>query len=224
MHTKDSCLVNALGTKGCVVQMATFKRPLLKERVREPLIFTTKWQGGAQVSEWAPDTRKHIIASGTPGRVGEIVDLVNKGGPAAFRKTPWSPPHDLEFYIKKMISEEDQEAYAAKCKAWHEAHPPKEYKKPPPLPEYNRELIAKFWQGKTSMPPLEDRVKVFRAAGLPEERIKKHINWDKKMKETVDERQRAIDAVFGKYSASKTSKSKTKVVEKVIKPVKKKMN
>jgi hypothetical protein len=122
-----------------------------------------------------------------------------------------------------MIPEKEQEAYLAKCKEWHEAHPPKEVKPPPPPPpEYNREMIIKFWQGKTNMPPLEERVKVFRAAGMPEYLIEKHEKWEAKMVETSEKRQKQIDSIFGKYNKTKT-KAATKTKPKVLKPVKKKM-
>jgi len=221
MLTKDSCNVSALETQTIGVKMATFKRPLLKLRVREPLLFTTRWQGGAQVSEWLPDTHKRVIPSGTPGRVGEIVDLINKGPPAAFRKTPWSPPYDYDFYARQKIAEKDREEYISRCANWFRDHPPKVFKSKPKPEPYDVEMVAKFWQGKTAMPPLEDRVKIYRAAGISEERIQKHIDWDAKMAETADARQKAVDDVFGKYAGSKAKTVKPKA--KVIKPVKKKM-
>jgi hypothetical protein len=221
MHTKDSCIVNALETQTIEVKMASFKRPLLKLRSSEPLVFVTRWQGGAKVSEWVPDTRKHIIPSGTPGVVGEIVDLMNKGPPPAWRKTPWSPPYDYDFYARKMIHEKDQEAYIAKCEEWIKDHPPKVYNEKPKPPPYDYEMVAKFFQGKTTTPPLEDRVEVFRAAGIPEKRIQKHIEWAAKMAETVEARQKSVDDIFGRYAGAKTKVVKAK--PKVIKPVKKKM-
>jgi len=238
MHTKSfvslgsrlklSCLVVAWIQRGLrksdLYSMSIFKRPTIRRTFAPAQVFQTTQVNGAQVSQWVVDTRQALIPNGTPGRVGEVVDAMRKGAGTVNHelRTPWSPPYDLEFYIRKMVSEEDQEAYAAKCKEWHEAHPPREYKKPPPLPEYNHEMIAKFWQGKKNMPPLEDRVKAFRAAGMPEERIQKHIAWDAKMAETSDKRQKLIDDVFGKYTKTKP-KAAPKTKPQVLKPVKKKM-
>ena len=203
--------------------MSVFKRPTIR-RTGPARVFKTQWVNGAQVSQWVEDTRLVIIPNGTPGRVGEIVDIMRKG-PDSVSHTPhtlWTPQYELEFYIRRMIPEKDQEAYAAKCKEWHDAHPPKEIKQPLPRPEYDHELIAKFWQGKKNMPPLEERIKVFRAAGMPEELINKHKKWDAKMEETSEKRQKHIDDIFGKYNKTKT-KAATKTKPKVLKPVKKKM-
>jgi hypothetical protein len=239
MHTKSfvsrgsrlklSCHVIAWVQRGLrksnLYSMSIFKRPTIRRTFAPAQVFQTKQVNGAQVSQWVADDRKAIIPNGTPGRVGEIVDAMRKGAGSINHEihTPWTPPCDFEFYMRKMVPEEEQEAYAAKCKEWHDAHPPKEFKQPPPpLPEYNREMIIKFWQGKKNMPPLEDRIQVFRAAGMPEELIKKHIAWDAKMVETSDKRQKQIEKIFGKYTKTKT-KPATKTKPKVLKPVKKKM-
>lgn len=201
-----------------------FKRPTIR-RTGPAQIFQTQWVNGAQVSQWVTDNSKTIIPNGTPGRVGEIVDTMRKGVASVnfISHSPWSPPYDLEFYMKRMVPEKEQEAYAAKCKEWHDAHPrPEGLKNPPPPREYNREMIAKFWQGKTYMPPLEDRIKVFRDAGMPEDLIEKHKRWDAKMVETSDKRQKQIEKIFGKYTKTKT-KTAAKTKPKVLKPVKKKM-
>jgi hypothetical protein len=204
--------------------MSVFIRPTLR-KTGPAQVFQTKWVNGAQISQWVEDDRKAIIPNGTPGRVGEIVDIMRKGPDLInhVSNTPWSPPSDPEFYANKMVPEKDREAYLAKCKEWYDAHPPKKIiQPPPPLPEYNREMIIKFWQGKIHMPPLEERIKVFRAAGMPDKLIEKHKKWDQKMIDTSDERQKKIDNLFGKYAKTKT-KTASKLKPKVLKPVKKKM-
>lgn len=72
------------------------------------------------------------------------------------------------------------------------------------------------------MPPIAEREKAWRLAGYTEVKIRKALAYAKRLEETVDARQEALDLIFAKFpSASKpTPKPKAK---KVIKVVKKKM-
>ena len=164
------------------------------------------------------------IPYGTPGRVGELADLVNKGTrDIKYCKQEWSPPYEYEFYARLKIPENEREAYLKRCEEWFATNPPKAIKSTPPV-EYNHEMIAKFWKGKTSMPSIEDRLAVLHSAGIPDILIEKHEKWDQKMEETSEKRQKQIDDIFGKYNKTKTKAvSKTPKMTKTIKPVKKKI-
>jgi hypothetical protein len=204
--------------------MATFKRPTIRPpySARIQNVFATHWLNGAQVSQWVPDQSLVIVPSGTPGRAGEIMDIMNRGVSSAnFVKSVWSPPYDYEFYARRMIPESERESYINRCKDWGTQKTYKKYEIE--MPKYAYEETAKFWQQKISIPPIEDRISVFRAAGMPEEMIIKHEKWDKMMDDTSEKRQKELDKLFGKYAVNTKTKTKTKIKTKVIKPVKKKI-
>jgi len=201
-----------------------FKRPTIKCGFLAPKQFVTEIRpNGTRSSTWvtaAPVTV--LIPNGTPGRVGEIVDLLYKGIDCVHRpeKTVWTPPMDYEF-VAKHLPKGSQEAYVAKCREWLEAHP-----KPVPVaavqkgPEPDRELIqALFRKYPGAVPPFEERIKVYKAAGHSEEYINKAIARHQKLVETSAERQKALDEIFGKWpSANKaTPKPKGKVIKAVVK-------
>jgi len=199
-----------------------FKRPTIKRGFLAPKQFVTEIRpNGTRASTWVtPVDRPVIIPNGTLGRVGEIVDLLYKGTDQVRRpdKTLWTPPMDYEF-VAKHLPEHSRDAYVAQCLEWLEAHP-----KPVPVeaaqkgPEPDRQLIqALFKKYPGAVPPFEERIKVYKAAGHSEEYINKAIARHKKLAETVDARQKALDDIFGKWpSASKaTPKPKTKVIKAV---------
>ena len=202
-----------------------FKRPTIKRGFLAPKQFVTEIRpNGTRASTWvAPVRPSTIIPNGTPGRVGEIVDLMYKGIDAVHRpdKTPWSPPMDYEFVAKHM-PEASRDAYIAKCREWLEAHP-----KPVPVvavaptgPEPDRELFqALFRKHPGAVPPFEERIKVYKAAGYPEAYINRAIERQRKLVETAAVRQKAIDDIFGKWPSANKSAPKPKA--KVIKAVKK---
>jgi len=72
------------------------------------------------------------------------------------------------------------------------------------------------------VPPVAAREKAWRIAGYSEAKIQKALAYDKKMKETADARQEALDLIFAKFPSANKPTPKTKV-KKVIKVVKKKM-
>jgi len=197
--------------------MTTFIRATLKVRVPEALTFVSTSHNGAVVSEWWAVPVERRIPSGHPSRVGEVADALNKGSGSISRPTTkWTPPLSYKFLATKMAKEQG-EAYIKRCEEWFEAHPasvPKAAKVPV---EYNQDMVAKYFSRLTSVPETKDLLKMWRTAGLPEERLQKMMEWHEKMDATAGERQARIDAIFGPPEEPK----KTKKVAKVIKAVKK---
>ena len=201
-------------------QMATFKRPTLRQVGSVSKVFTTIQQGGASVSAWLPTMGIRKVATGTPGRLGEICTEMHRGDCVKRLQYQWTPQCEYEFYAERALPESERAAYIERCKKWFEEHPPRTPKAPKAPLEYDREMIAEFYSKKSVVPPIEERVAAFRKAGMPEERIAKHVAWQEVMEATSDERQKVIDDIFGVDAPKKT---KTTKVTKVIKPVKKKM-
>jgi hypothetical protein len=145
------------------------------------------------------------------------MDALNRGTGFIVRETTkWTPSIYYKFLATKM-SKEQGEAYIKRCEEWFEAHPtpvPKVVKVPV---EYNEELAAKYFSRLTSVPDTRDLLKMWCAAGLPEERCQKSMEWHEKMDATASERQARIDAIFGPPEEPK----KPRKVAKVIKAVKK---
>jgi hypothetical protein len=129
---------------------------------------------------------------------------------------------DYEFVAKHM-PEGSQEAYVAKCREWFDAHPKRVVVARAPAtsgPEPDRQLFqALLRKYPGAVPPFEERIKVYKAAGYPEAYISKVIERHKKLVDTTAERQKALDDIFGKWpSASKpTPKPKAKGVIKAVK-------
>jgi len=197
--------------------MTTFIRATLKTRVPEARAFITTYHNGAAVSAWGDAPEPGPIPSGCPGRVGEVIDAMNKGAGSISRTTTaWTPPISYKFLASRM-SKEQGDAYIKRCEEWFEAHPapaPKIAKAPV---EYDKEMVAKYFSRLTSVPETKDLLNMWRAAGLSEERLQKMMEWHEKMDATADERQARIDAIFGPPEEPK----KVKKVAKVIKAVKK---
>jgi len=201
-----------------------FKRPTIKRGFLVPKQFVTEIRpNGTRASTWVEAAPNPVIPNGAPGRVGEIVDMMYRGEAFVRRppKTPWTPPMDYEFVAKHM-AEGDQEAYLAKCREWLEAHPKPE-PRPAPIPigpEPDRELFqALLRKYPGAVPPFEERIKVYKAAGYPEAFINKAIKRQKEFVETAAERQKAIDDIFGKWPSANKSvpKPKGKVIKAVVK-------
>ena len=197
-------------------------RPKLKTRPGPKLQFVVEHRAsGATEAKWIPvyDVVP-TIPNGAPGRVGETVDAMRRG-PGATRHptpTPWTPPSDYEFVAKHM-PEAERDAYVAKCKAWYDAHPPPvPPERPPPLKIDNELISALFAKYSGRAPPLEERIKVYRAAGLSESYLEKAIARHEQFLATAAEKQAAIDRIF-----PNVPKKTAKAPPKVIKAVKKKM-
>jgi len=199
-----------------------FIRPALKTRRAPALQFVTQIRSsGAQVSQWIPTSVVTAVPNGAPGRVGEVIDAMYRGQDCIRRpaKTEWTPPIDYEF-VAKYMPDREREAYVAKCKEWFESHPPPPPKTAVPKPDVDQELImALFRKYSGTVPPFEERIKVYAAAGHPEEYIDKVIARRQKLEDTVDERQKVLDGIFGKWPSANKSVPKPK--GKVIKAVKK---
>jgi len=199
-----------------------YKRPTLKRGLAVPRQFVTEIRAnGSRVSEWVPRNDVIAIPNGAPGRVGEVIDAMYRGPDCIRRpaKTEWTPPIDYEF-IAKYMPDREREAYIAKCKEWFESHPPPPPKTAAPKPDVDQDLImALFRKYPGTVPPFEERIKVYAAAGCTEEHIAKVIVRRQKLEETVDERQKVLDSIFGKWPSANKSVPKPK--GKVIKAVKK---
>jgi hypothetical protein len=206
-----------------ISRMEVFRRPSVLKSRRQDLEFVTRTTAnGAFVSSWEVKNTLKTIATGTPGRVGEIVTSMHRPDPPFIPREKKFNPHtrDYEFYARKMFeSEAEQKEYIAKCEQYYADLPVKVV---PVIekPVINFEMIADFWRGKKTMPPIEDRVNLLRAAGYPEERVQRYIRYYEKEKEMSDEYQKRIDKIFGNFTVSKPKQKKE---VKVIKPVKKKM-
>jgi hypothetical protein len=173
---------------------------------------------GTVVGTWVPKAeRSALIPNGTPGRVGEIVDMMRRGEACIERpaKTVWTPPSDYEFIAKYMPDEQSRNNFISKCEQWIADNPTPPPPQPPAKPIIDTELILALYKKYPGVvPPFEERMKVCRAAGYTEEYIAKKTERHRKFIELAEERQKAIDDVFGKWpTANKaTPKPKPKVI------------
>ena len=163
-------------------------------------------------------------ASGVgPNRVRDLIDKMRAGCENTQRPVsrPWAPPTSYEF-IAQFMADEEREAYLARCKEWFDSRitPTTIIKSEPVV--YDTELVAKlFAKYSPGVPPLADRLAVYRAAGYSEEYIEKAAQRAKVMEETVEERTKILDTVFAKWPAANKTDPKPK--GKVIKAVKKRL-
>jgi hypothetical protein len=201
-------------------QVSGWVRPALKSRASVPLKFQTEIRpDGTRVSSWVEGYNSPLIASGTHGRVGEIIDKINLGSDAIQRPPAnWTPTIDYKLVASKLPVER-RAAYIEKSKAWFDAHPSNQAKESKESLKYDFELVASMYS-KGSRPPIGKRVKVYRAAGVPEALIEKAIARDAKMEETAEKRQADLDLFFSRWPSASKPKPK---VKKVIKAVKKRV-
>lgn len=201
-----------------------YVRPHLKTRPGPKLQFVVAHRTtGATEAKWVPVYDVVTpIPNGTPGRVGEVVDMMRRGtdcvkGPV---QTTWIPPLDYLFVAKHIADEQTRLNYISKCEVWFAEHPPPPQPVSVSRPCIDTELImALFKKYEGQVPPFEERIKVYRAAGYPEQYITKAIERNRKLEETADARQKAIDDIFGKWPSA--GKSVPKPKGKMIKAVKK---
>lgn len=153
--------------------------------------------------------------------VGQILDKMRYGScPAAPKPPPWTPPVEAEFIAKHMAN---PEAFLKRCDEWHMQNPAAVHTIREPPSALNLEpIVAVYAKWAPEVPPISERKKAWRLAGYSEAKIQKALAYHKRMEETADARQAALDLIFAKFpSANKpTPKAKAK---KVIKVVKKKM-
>jgi hypothetical protein len=201
-------------------QVSGWIRPKLKPVASVPLLFQTEIRpDGTRVSSWVEGYDIPVIASGTYGRVGEIFDKINLGTGAIRRPgANWTPTIDYEL-VARHLPAEWQAAYLAKSKAWFDAQPPREDRAKTAPVNYDFELVASMYS-KGSRPPIGKRVKVYKAAGVPEALMEKCVAYDMKMEETAEKRQEDLDLFFDRWPSASKPKPK---VKKVIKAVKKRI-
>lgn len=159
------------------------------------------------------------ISPTATGYVANIARTLNSPDIPSRPNTGWTPPCEYK-YIASKLPETEAATLIARCETWHEANPP-----PPrvtnqaaqPILDMTPvlELHAKY----KKRPPIEESIAAWRAAGLSEERLKKHRAWWNKMEATSEERQKALDLIFVKYPSANKPIPK---VKKVIKAVNKK--
>lgn len=200
----------------------SYKRPNPRPLRNVPTQFvSSSLPGGGVVSRWTSGLSKPRIPSGHPSVTGQILDKMRHGScSTAPKPTEWTPPVEYEFIAKHM---DDPEAFIKRCEDWYAQNPapPPRVREPPP--SLNLEpVITVYAKRGFRVPPIAEREKAWRLAGYSEAKIQKALAYHKRMEETADARQEALDLIFAKFpSANKpTPKAKAK---KVIKVVKKKM-
>jgi hypothetical protein len=199
-----------------------YKRPTL--RLHKPTLqFVTHVRAnGSTASAWvAAPLSSRPIPNGTPGRVGEIVDAMRRGADCIQRPAPtlWTPPSDYK-YAASYMPAETREQFIARCEAWFEANPPRAAVEPVAKPVVDSTIIQNLFRKHSGcVPPLDERLRAYKAAGYPDAYLIKVMDRHAKMEETSDERQKALDAIFAKWPSA--SKPVPKPKGKVIKAVKK---
>jgi len=100
-----------------------FKRPIPLRRAPERTQFVSEIsKSGALVSQWLPIYSTEIVASGTPGRVGEILDKMRTGlDPKGLPPPIWKPSIDYKFIAATMPPAE-AEAYITRSEEWFSIH------------------------------------------------------------------------------------------------------
>jgi hypothetical protein len=197
-------------------------RPTVRVRSNGPVSFQTRvGPGGALHSQWVPNSRVTIIASGTPGRVGEVCDAMYKGADHATRpETPWRPPVNYEWYAKKLGLGPE---YVKRCDEWHAAHPVRHREKKAAdsididpiiklLKKYSKKgSPTENGTPQPACPPIDRLMVAWECAGYSKATIELAAARLQFMESQMDVQQQALDAIFGEYpSASKpTPKKKT---------------
>jgi hypothetical protein len=195
-----------------------FKRPTIRRRYESTRFVTETLANGAQVSKWVSVGPRRRIPTGTPGVVGSIVDKMHAGTDTIRHVTGpcWTPPCEYEF-IAERLPVEERAAYIARCEAWFAENPPRESAPRPEVRALDYEAIASvFAKHHSQLPPLEERLTVYRKVGYPEEYIERARARAALMEATSDERQKALDLIFAKWpAASKAAPKKGKVIKAV---------
>ena len=199
-----------------------YKRPNPRPRRNVLTQFASQaLPGGGVASRWVAGVAKSRIPSGHPSVVGQILDKMRMGScPTAPKPTPWTPPVESEFIAKHM---DNPEAFLKRCEEWHtqNASAAPTVSEPPPTVNLDP-IVAVYAKWAPEVPPIDAREKAWRLAGYSEAKIQKALAYHKRMKETADARQEALDLIFAKFPSANKPTPKAKV-KKVIKVVKKKM-
>ena len=195
-----------------------FKRPTIRRRYESTRFVTETLANGAQVSKWVPVVTRRRIPTGTPGVVGSIADKMHAGTDTIRHVVgpKWTPPSEYEF-IAERLPVEERAAYVSRCEAWFAENPPRVAAAKPELRVVDAEAVAKvFAKHHPELPPLEERLAVYRKVGYPEEYISRAKARAALMEATSDERQKALDLIFAKWpAASKPAPKKGKVIKAV---------
>jgi hypothetical protein len=199
-----------------------FKRPIPLRRAPERTQFVSEIsKSGALVSQWLPIYSTEIVASGTPGRVGEILDKMRTGlDPKELPPPIWKPSIDYKFIAATMPPAE-AEAYITRSEEWFAIHTKNCDHQAKVQLDINREpvlaVFKKYWP---HCPPVDEHMEALKEAGYPDSKIEKVARWHKWRVDTDDSRQEALDAIFSKWPAASKPTPKAR---KVIKAVKKKI-
>ena len=195
-----------------------FKRPTIRRRYESTRFVTEALGNGAQVSKWTSVVTRRRIPTGTPGVVGSIADKMHAGTDTIRHVVgpKWTPPSEYEF-IAERLPVEERAAYVARCEAWFAENPPRVLVARPEVAALDYEAVAKvFAKHHPELPPLEERLAVYRKAGYSEEYIERARARAEQAEETSDERQKALDLIFAKWpAASKAAPKKGKVIKAV---------
>ena len=200
----------------------SYKRPNPRPHRNVPTQFVSSaLPGGGVISQWAPGANKPRIPSGHPSVVGQVVDKMRYGSCSTDPKpTPWTPPVEYEFIAKQM---DDPEAFLKRCEEWYAQNATAAPSISEPTPTVNQEpLVAVYAKWEPEVPPIVQREKAWRLAGYSEAKIQKALAYHKRMEETADARQAALDLIFAKFPSANKATPKPKA-KKAIKVVKKKM-
>jgi hypothetical protein len=132
--------------------------------------------------------------------------------------TPWTPPIDYQ-YVARSIQPEMREHFISKCEEWFEANLPRQTADQVEKHVVDDGIVlALFQKYRGQVPPLDERIRVYKAAGYTKEYLLKVMNRHAHLEETSDERQKALDGIFAKWpSANKTLPKKAKVIKAVVK-------
>lgn len=202
--------------------MSQHKRPIPRPLSRVPSQFVSRaLPGGGIASEWKAGVPKPRIPTGHPSVVGQILDKMRQGpNPTGPKKKEWTPPVEYEFVAKHM---QDPENFLQRCKAWYDTHPVQTRVTNTDTSNLDLEPISDVYKKyMPELPPLSEREKAWRVSGYTEAKIQKALAYYKRMDETSEARQEALDLIFAKFPSASKPTPKAKV-KKVIKVVKKKM-
>jgi hypothetical protein len=195
-----------------------FKRPTIRHRYESTRFVTETLANGAQVSKWAPVVTRRRVPTGTPGVVGSIVDKMHAGTDTIRHVVgpKWTPPSEYEF-IAERLPVGEQAAYRARCEAWFTENPPRVSAVRPEVAALDYEAVARvFVKHATQLPPLAERIAVYRKAGYSEEYIERAKARAAMLEATSEERQKALDLIFARWpAASKPTPKKGKVIKAV---------
>ena len=191
----------------------------MRRRYESTRFVTETLANGAQVSKWTPVVTRRSVPTGAPGVVGSIVDKMHAGNDTIRHVVgpKWTPPAEYEFIAERLPAGE-RAAYIARCEAWFAENPPRV---PAPRPEVrvlDTDAVVKlFEKHHPQLPPLEERLAVYRKVGYSEEYVKRARARAEIAEETADERQKALDLIFAKWPAASKAVPKKGTVIKAVK-------